>query len=323
MKARLNDILKNRFTLNGNYIIEEVENRPVDNNQLQTTGIFGTKWDEVSKMEDVNKLYEFQFEWFLKLYGFSSEQAFSDYLSTRKVIVDTGCGLGYKADWFARLAPQSLVIGIDISSSVHHASRNFSHRENLFFIQGDIARTPFRNNSIDFVVCDQVIMHTEVPEKTFSHLADITSKSGEFACYVYRKKAVPRELLDDYFRTRTHEIPDEQMWEFSSQLTELGKRLSELNVSFESPEIPLLGIKAGTYDVQRFIYWNFLKCFWKPEWGFDLSKSTNYDWYAPSNAKRFSEMEFLAMAENSKLKTIFFHEEEACYSARFLKQDAF
>ena len=50
--------------------------------------------------------------------------------------------------------------------------------------------------------------------------------------------------------------------------------------------------------VQRFIYWNFLKCFWKEDWGFDLSKSTNYDWYAPSNAKRFSKDEFLKMKEN-------------------------
>ena len=30
-------------------------------------------------------------------------------------------------------------------------------------------------------------MHTENPEKTFTHLTNITSISGEFACYVYRK----------------------------------------------------------------------------------------------------------------------------------------
>jgi hypothetical protein len=91
-------------------------------------------------------------------------------------------------------------------------------------------------------------------------------------------------------------------------------------VSFESPEIPLLGIKGGKYDIQRFIYWNFLKCFWKEDWGFDLSKATNYDWYAPSNAKRFSKEEFLNMISENKLEISFFHEEEACYSGRFLKK---
>lgn len=162
-------------------------------------------------------------------------------------------------------------------------------------------------------------MHTENPEKTFSHLSSIITPGGEFACYVYSKKAVPRELVDDYFRKETHEISNEQMWEFSEQITELGKRLSALKISFESPDIPLLGIKGGVYDVQRFIHWNFIKCFWKDDWGFELSKSTNYDWYAPSNAKRFSKQEFLDMAVENNLQVRYLHEEEACYSGRFLK----
>jgi len=109
------------------------------------------------------------------------------------------------------------------------------------------------------------------------------------------------------------------MWELSSQLTQLGKNLSDLNVSFESPEIPILGIKGGVYDIQRFIYWNFLKCFWKEDWGFDLSRSTNFDWYAPSNAKRFNKDEFLKMASDNNMQTMYLHEEEACYSGRFKK----
>lgn len=48
------------------------------------------------------------------------------------------------------------------------------------------------------------------------------------------------------------------------------------------------------------IYWNFIKCFWNEELGYDTSVATNFDWYSPSNAKRYSE-------------------EEACYSGRFLK----
>jgi len=162
-------------------------------------------------------------------------------------------------------------------------------------------------------------MHTEIPENTFKHLVAITSPGGEFACYVYSKKALPRELVDDYFRKATHSISKEEMWKFSEQLTELGKRLSDLKISFESPDIPLLGIKGGTYDIQRFIYWNFLKCFWKEDWGFDLSKSTNFDWYAPSNAKRFSKQEFLDMVNGNELTVSYLHEEEACYSGSFLK----
>jgi SAM-dependent methyltransferase len=289
----------------------------VEVNQDQTKEIFSDKWDVANEKTVVEKLFDFQLKWFLKLYGFENEELFRLFLSDKKIIIDTGCGLGYKAAWFARLAPHAIVIGIDISNSIEIAAKKFKEQGNLYFLKRDIANTGLRKLSVDFTVCDQVIMHTEVPENTFNHLSNITSNNGEFACYVYSKKSLPRELIDDYFRKETHNISKEKMWEFSEQLTLLGKRLSELNVTFHSPEIPILGIKEGVYDIQRFIYWNFLKCFWKEDWGFELSKNTNYDWYAPSNAKRFSKEEFIRMSIKSSLEIVSFHEEEACYSARF------
>jgi SAM-dependent methyltransferase len=312
-------LFEDKIFVNGNFIEMINQDAPERQNQDQTKDIFSEKWIEADEYENINKLYEFQFEWFLSLYGFSTEENLKNYLEDKNLIIDTGCGLGYKAAWFAKLAPHAIILGVDISDSIYVAAKNFKEFKNLYFIKGDIANTGLKNGVVDFTVCDQVIMHTEVPEETFAHLCNITSKKGEFACYVYSKKALPRELIDTYFRETTHKIPTEKMWEFSSQLTELGKRLTDLNVSFESPDIPLLGIKGGTYDIQRFIYWNFLKCFWKDEWGFDLSKSTNFDWYAPSNAKRFNKEEFLKMGIDNKMENIFLHEEEACYSGRFKK----
>jgi len=255
----------------------------------------------------------------LKLYGFETEADLRKYLVGKPFIVDAGCGLGYKAAWLAKLAPNSIVIGIDISDAAIHAAKRYKDVENLFFLNADIADTGIKNNTINFTICDQVIMHTEVPELTFKHLSEITSKEGEFACYVYRIKALPRELIDDYFRNQTHNISKEDMWEFSQQLTQLGKALSELNVSFNCPEIPALGIKAGEYDVQRFIYWNFLKCFYNKDWSASINDATNYDWYAPSNAKRYSKEEFEAIIDENKMKINYFHAEEACYSGRFIK----
>lgn len=315
----ISSLFINDVQVNGN-LVSIVNNKNTDaENQAQTEKIFSDKWTEAEQYEKIDKLYEFQFEWFLKLYGFDCEKHLETYLADKKVIIDTGCGLGYKAAWFARLAPHATVIGIDISDALELAAKNFKNLPNLFFLKGDIANTGLKDNVVDFTVCDQVIMHTEVPEKTFAHLANVTSPNGEFACYVYSKKALPRELVDDYFRKATHTISNEEMWQFSEQLTELGKRLSELNVEFDSPDIPMLGIKGGKYDIQRFIYWNFLKCFWKEDWGFELCKSTNYDWYAPSNAKRFSQEEFLAMAAANNLRCSFFNKQEACYSGRFEK----
>ncbi|MDZ4809701.1 MAG: methyltransferase domain-containing protein [Bacteroidota bacterium] len=312
-------LFKEAITIEGNFIQLNNEEKKTASNQQQTQDIFSDKWMEADEYKNIDKLYEFQYEWFLSLYGFNSEAKLTEYLSTKKTIIDTGCGLGYKAAWFAKLAPHAIVLGVDISDAINVAAKNFKQYPNLFFFRGDIANTGLKDDVIDFTVCDQVIMHTEIPENTFKHLSSITSPGGEFACYVYSKKALPRELVDDYFRKETHTISKEEMWKFSEQLTELGKRLSDLKISFESPDIPLLGIKGGKYDIQRFIYWNFLKCFWKEDWGFDLSKNTNYDWYAPSNAKRFTKDEFINMINASNLDILHFHEEEACFSARLKK----
>ncbi|MEI2738968.1 MAG: methyltransferase domain-containing protein [Chitinophagaceae bacterium] len=317
---RLQQLFKLPVTVKDNFIYLSNQDGSTETNQQQTQDIFSDKWVEADEYKNIDKLYEFQYEWFLSLYGFESQEKLAAYLADKKTIIDTGCGLGYKAALFAKLAPHAIVLGVDISDAINVAAKNFKQYSNLFFFRGDIANTGLKDGVIDFTVCDQVIMHTEVPEQTFRHLSNITSPGGEFACYVYSKKALPRELVDDYFRKATHTISKEEMWKFSEQLTELGKRLSDLKVSFESPDIPLLGIKGGTYDIQRFIYWNFLKCFWKEDWGFDLSKNTNYDWYAPSNAKRFSKSEFISMIEDNGLQISFFHEEEACFSARLFKR---
>jgi SAM-dependent methyltransferase len=295
-----------------------VKNLSTDSeNQNQTNDMFSEKWQ---KAQNQIKTFEaFQKRWYLDLYGFSSESDLAQFLRTKKVILDAGCGLGYKAAWFAELAPESLVIGMDYSEAASIASEIYSGIGNLIFLQGDISRTPFKTKSIDYVSCDQVIHHTEVPFETFQHLSSLLTEEGEFSCYVYAKKALPRELLDDHFREFSKELTKEQLWELSTQLTELGKNLSEINVKFQCPAIPLLGIQGGEKDIQRFIYWNFLKCFWNPEMGQETSEATNFDWYAPSNAERYSEEEYRAWVSHQKLEIKHWHKEEACYSGRFKK----
>ena len=118
------------------------------------------------------KLFEFQKRWFLELYGFEDEKHLGDHLQKFEYILDAGCGLGYKAAWFAKLAPTSKVIGIDFSSASYNAHQRY-HNEfsNLVFAKGDIANTLLEAGSIGFTVCDQVIMHTDDPQKTLSELS--------------------------------------------------------------------------------------------------------------------------------------------------------
>lgn len=289
-------------------------------NQQQTNSVFSDKWEQYSQSRNKEKGFKFQREWYLRLYGFDCEGSLAAFLRTKKVIFDAGCGLGYKAAWFATLAPESLVIGMDSSESALKAAANYGQFSNLFFIMGDIAETDFYEDSVDFVNCDQVIMHTEDPRATFTELARITGPEGELSCYFYARKALPRELLDNHFRSVCKEMNRQELWEMSEQLTELGRRLSELSVEIDCPDIPALKIKGGRYDIQRFIYWNFLKCFWNSDLGYETSLVTNFDWYSPSNAARFSEDEVRAIILDNKMCEVFFHSEEACFSGRFKHQ---
>lgn len=316
--ATLEALLSRPLAFNGNYAI--ASQQAGFEQQQQTNDAFSDKWGSYERSDEKAGYYAMQKRWYLTLYGFASEEALAAFLRTRPVIFDAGCGLGFKAAWFAELAPHSLVIGMDYSSASAQAAANYAHIPNLFFLRGDIADVPFIDGSIDYVSCDQVIMHTEFPDKTFAELTRITrAGGGEFACYFYAKKALPRELVDDYFRTHCTEMSSEELWQMSEQLAELGKRLSALNTSFDCPAIPALGIKGGVIDVQRFLYWNFLKCFWNEELGHETSVMTNYDWYSPSNARRYSEEEVRALVSQHTLNLHFFHHEEACYSGRFIK----
>jgi SAM-dependent methyltransferase len=315
--SRLVQCFHGSIELHSNLVVRNQSSQ--HSNQQHTNEVFADKWRRYDKSDEKERLYQYQRDWYLKLYGFGSEEALARFLRTKSVIFDAGCGLGYKAAWFAKLAPQALVIGMDFSDAAQQAAQAYRNLNNLFFVQGDIASTGLLTGCVDYTNCDQVIMHTENPESTFTELARITSvTNGEFACYFYAKKALPRELLDDHFRTQCTYMERSELWTMSEQLTELGKRLSALNVSFDCPSIPALGIKGGMVDVQRFIYWNFLKCFWNEGLGAETSIVTNFDWYSPSNARRFSKQEVKDIVVSNKMRECFFHAEEACYSGRFV-----
>lgn len=315
--TKLQSLFTDHLLVEGNVAIQVRSS--VAANQQQTNDVFSDKWEKFEHSGDKQRALEFQRQWYLKLYGFSDEDALRHHLASADVILDAGSGIGYKAAWFAELAPQALVIGMDFSSAVASAAKTYAHLPNLFFVQGDIASTGLKSDRVSYVSCDQVIMHTEDPDHTFAELARICRRqSGQVACYWYARKALPRELVDDHFRRACKTMTRDEMWAMSEQLTVLGKRLSALDATVDVPAIPALGIAGGPIDIQRFVYWNFLKCFWNEELGFETSVATNFDWYSPSNARRFTEAEVRATVRANGMHEVFFHSEEACFSGRFV-----
>ena len=122
-------------------------------NQNQVNSSYSFQWNWVADIKEREKAHEMQKKWYLELYGFNSEIELSKFLRKKEIIFDAGCGLGYKAAWFADLSPSSIVIAMDYSDSINYASKEYKHLKNLFFIRGDIANTGFKENVINYVSC--------------------------------------------------------------------------------------------------------------------------------------------------------------------------
>lgn len=283
---------------------------------------FGEKWKKVVGHDDLAPVEAFHRAWYLKLYGFSDEEALRSFVARQKVILDAGAGYGFKSAYLASLSPDTLVVSMDLSESIYLAAERYGDVQNIIFVRGDIASTPLPDGSVDFVSCDQVLHHTIDPAATLAEFSRVLVHGGHAALYVYAKKALPRELLDEHFISGRAQLDHDAVWQMSRKLTELGRMLEETNLELDFPDIPELGVTGGRQSLQRFVYYNFIKCFWNEDMGFDASVSTNFDWYAPSIAYRFSQDEFEELVRNAGFGATYLHSEKACHSGMFTKGDA-
>jgi len=137
--------------------------------------------------------------------------------------------------------------------------------------------------------------------------------------YVYRLKAPVREYTDDHVRSTISSLPPGEVWDALRPLTELGRALSELHAEIEVPDVPLLGIEAGTYDVQRLVYWHFAKLFWNDELTFEENLHVNFDWYHPRYAHRHTGEEVRRWCAESGLEVRRFHTEPSGFAVRAVK----
>jgi SAM-dependent methyltransferase len=211
-------------------------------------------------------------------------------------------------------------LGVDISAAIDVAKERLSIYRNNHFVQADILRLPFLENSFDTVFSEGVLHHTPSTELALRSVISLLEPGGEALFYVYRKKGPIREFSDDYIRNVVSSRSPEEAWAMLRSLTDLGKALSNLHAEVDvSEDIPYLGIKAGRYDVQRFIYWNFIKLFWNEDYAFEENNCVNFDWYHPRYAHRQTEEEVRRWCAEAGLSITNFNTEESGFTVRAIK----
>ncbi len=272
--------------------------------QAETRESFSSKWKLAPDYrENTREHYQ---QWYLDRYGFKTIPALAKFLTSKRRILDAGTGHGRDAEMFFN-ASAATVFAVDISYGIHNAYRDLHGLDRMHLVQGDLTCLPFPPDFFDFISCDQVIHHTPDTHASLLALLKHLVPGGHIGFYAYKKKGPIREFTDDYLRQFTVKYSPEECYEFSEAITKLGKALSDLKVEFEVPEdIPLLDIKAGRYDIQRFIYWNVMKCYWNDTMDWKSNVITNFDWYHPLHAHRHTPEEVRSWIEECKLEVVNF-----------------
>jgi len=258
----------------------------MDNNTAKS---FFDKWHKNKDLAFQNTLKEGSDiqNWILKRNRWDSLKGLQEFLKDKKTILDAGCGNGRVTALLSMKAnSESKVTGIDLTAA-DIAEANLNGIANVSFFTKDLMADNSDIGKFDFVYCQEVLHHTNDPLQSFSNLVkNNLAEKGTIAIYVYKKKAPIREFTDDFIRNKITGMSYDEAMQHCNQITEFSKNLSDQKQEFYCPEIELLGIPAGNYTPQRFIYHFFMKCFWNNELGFDQNSAINYDWYHPQNCTR-------------------------------------
>ena len=279
----------------------------------QTADTFSFKWAQ----NDTFSRPEFRRNsglWYIEKYGPVTDDAWWAARSRRPVVVEIGPGSGISAEYLigSRL-PHVNYLGVDISTSIVTANECLRGLGGApVFLQADILEAPVRTEIADLVFSEGVLHHTDNTEAAVRRAAGLVAPGGRLAFYVYKKKAPSREFTDDHIRALIVDLPAEQAWETLMPLTKLGRSLGELRSEIEvTDDVDVLGIPAGTYDIQRLFYWFFFKAYYRPEFTLDEMNHINFDWYTPKNCHRHEPDEVRSWFDGTDFEITWFKVEEA------------
>jgi arsenite methyltransferase len=265
----------------------------VSGDQAATREMFAFKWTQEDTFTRPESL-ELMRLWLEQRYGRVAQlEWWSDY-GERPLVLDAGCGAGVSGrELLGPMGDRIRYLGVDLTSAIDIARRRFDELGgDAAFLQADLTDLPLAPGSVDVILSEGVLHHTDSTEAALKALVRLLCPGGRILFYVYRRKALIREYTDDAIREQLQAMEPQQAWEALKPLTRLGIALGELDVQLEIPQdVDVLGMKAGTRDLQRWFYYDIAKAYYDPAMTFGEMHHINFDWYAPKNAFRQTEEE--------------------------------
>jgi len=270
--------------------------------EVQTGRSFGNKWRESrNQVLGSEKFDRFSLqEQFLAMLGCTSMERLEHLFKDAKMTLNAGCGVAW-SEYLFDLNSQTERHCIDLSLSVEIAHKKTENMPNVTVSQGSIFELPYPDEMFDIVYSCGVVHHTPDPKKAVLEIGKKVSRGGILGVYIYNRKPFVRELCDQEIRKITTKMSYEECIKFSQKMTMLGKALKSVSQPLVMDEdIELLGVKAGRYDLQRFIYEHFIKCWYNPNQDDEYAHLVNQDWYHPSYASHHTKGEVIGWFEEAR-----------------------
>ena len=281
----------------------------IDQQQEQTQEGFAYKWQRNSNFGAEPGHRAMQLQAYREWFGVASGDDFAPHMQG-KTVLNAGCGCGRNEFVWGHLPKK--IVDVDISAAIDVCRKNWGHDPRFTFLQADVLRLPFADATFDVVWSEGVLHHTPSTKQALRSCVRVLKPGGRILFYVYRQKAPLREFADDHIRARIADMSPEQAWQALEPLTRLAKTFSDLNVNVTIDEdVELLGFKAGTYNLQRFMYYNVMKFFWNDGLTFDENVHLNFDWYYPKYCWRHTAAEVRGWLEEFGLREVALYEADS------------
>jgi SAM-dependent methyltransferase len=206
-------------------------------------------------------------------------------------VLDVGCGSGASARAFFKESLSDICyVGVDMSDAIETLRDDFSARQlNVGLLQEEINDLPFDDGTFDIVFAAGVLHYTLDMHEAICNLSRVLKRDGLLIAWIYKEQKPIRKLTDDYLRSKISAMTPREAFDEVKPLTELGIALGKLNVAIDVPDIPLLGVTAGRYDLQRFFYYHIMKLFYQPDLPFQRHIVNNWNAYSPKHVQFLPE----------------------------------
>lgn len=222
---------------------------------------------------------KFQIDWFLKRFNLIREDFLK--LIDHKKVLELGCGAG---SFMQNLLIAETIHGVELTEAGVKIARQkygWCNRVNIF----NLNMLNFDGRDYDIVIADQMLHHTLNTFESLKKAVSFVKQEGIIMFYVYLKKSPSREFMDDFLRFFTTKMGIKGCMAFSESLYWFGRFLTRVNLS-----------------LQRWIYWNVIKCFYNPMWSHRNCVRNIFDWYYVPVAHRHSPEEVKGWCRELNLK---------------------